>query len=133
FLISHQLLGMAYSDTWRFNGMDWALWNDNNLAFGTPRQFSHDYSPGIRVFAAAATTPTKTAAYILGGQAGSPQTYSDVWRFESDKGWAYWAGTIGESAPVGTKKVPNESNQYGSRVSHTVAVDKDENIRIFGG
>ena len=60
--------------------------------------------------------------------------YSDIWKFESDKGWALWGGKVDSSNPIpGTIKVPSESNLCGDRMAHTIVVDKDENIWLFGG
>jgi hypothetical protein len=125
-------------DTWRFDGMHWAYWGgptDNGVApvYGPLKTFSFDYHPGGRYYSSASITSSGSAAYIVGGYGN--KHYADIWRFESDKGWAFWGGsTIGDQNPTsGTIKVPSETNILGTRYGTMSVVDDFDNIWIFGG
>jgi hypothetical protein len=124
-------------DTWRFDGIHWAYWAGPTNAgvapeYGPLKTFSFDYHPGGRIHSIATVT-TSGSAYIVGGF-GTGQ-FGDVWRFESDKGWAFWGGsTAGNQNPVpGTIKVTSETNSLGSRYAAMGVVDDFDNIWIFGG
>jgi hypothetical protein len=125
---------IPYGATWRFDGKDWGIWNNvGNMAYGELRKFSHSYSPGLRTEFYAATTPTKDAGYILGGDNGGV-FFQDIWRYEHDKGWALWDGyPLPVNPNPGTIKVPSGSNIFHRRYAHTIVVDKDENIWFYGG
>jgi hypothetical protein len=107
-------------DTWRFDGTHWAFWGgptDGNVAsvYETPKTFSFDNHPGGRDLSGATVTSSGSAAYIVGGRIFNGKNSADIWKFESDKGWAYWAGTIGDQNPItGTIKVSSATNKLGS-------------------
>jgi hypothetical protein len=126
----------SQSDTWRFDGKHWAFWGGPTGAgvapvYGAAKTFSFNYHPGSRIRQSATTSGS--AAYLIGGT-GSGVNYADIWKFESDKGWAYWAGNVGTHNQVpGTIKVPSASNHIGSRYGSMIAVDDFDNLWIFAG
>jgi hypothetical protein len=128
------------SDTWRFDGTNWAFWGgskniDEPPSYGAKKSFSFDYHPGCRDLSSVTVTTTRSAAYIIGGRMnGAGASYGDIWKFESDKGWALWAGDVENIVPVpGTKKVSSPSNVFGSKRATMPVVDEFDNIWIFGG
>jgi len=125
---------VCYTDTWRFDGEDWGYWSagGNVPASGTLREFSFDYHPGRRFYPYGAANSNGSAGYLIGGGV-SDLYYSDIWRFEGDKGWSHWGGIVGQGEPNGKMRVPDESNLIGARVDTTFATDQDDNIWIFGG
>jgi hypothetical protein len=122
------------SDTWRFDGTHWAYWNagTNTPVSGALREFSPSYSPGRRGNLAASP-----AGFVVGGEVYTGLVvdgYSDIWKFESDKGWALWDGFVtSKNNNPGTIKVPSATNIFGGRKQHMVVADKEDRIWIFGG
>src|SRR5690606_28943541 len=95
------------------------------------KQFSFNYHPGTRYISGVASSGS--AAYLIGGRIAGG-IYADVWKFESSKGWAHWAGAISIQNPVpGTIREPSVTNQLGSMDSSAVVVDSFDNLWIFGG
>lgn len=129
------------ADTWSFNGTYWAYWGgstDFNVApvYGSQKNFSFDNHPGGRSSSSVAITTDGSAAYIVGGYGYIPTyvRFADVWKFERDKGWAFWAGTVEQTNPnPGTKRVSSQSNKIGSLYDSMIVVDEFENVWIFGG
>jgi hypothetical protein len=133
--------GAGYlGDTWRFDGSNWAFWGgsvdvNTDPVYGEPKTFSFDYHPGGRDESGVAVTTSGSATYLVGGYVSGYGGYSaDIWKFESDKGWSFWKGTIGYQNPVpGTIKVPSETNKFGSKYKMMPVVDEYDNLWIFGG
>src|SRR5690606_30915525 len=113
-------------DTWRFDGTFWAFWGGSTEInaqpnYGSQKEFSVDYHPGGRYLSTVATSGS--SVYLIGGW-GKYGYNGDIWKFESDKGWAYWSGDINQTEPIpGTMKVPHETNKMGSRYATTPVVD----------
>jgi hypothetical protein len=126
------------ADTWRFDGINWAFWGGSNVTdaapvYGIPKTFSFDYHPGGRYISSVAVPTSGSSAYLVGGF-GVVDASSDIWKFESDKGWAFWSGDIGPVNPVpGTIRVPSETNKLGSKTMTMTVVDEFDNLWIFGG
>jgi hypothetical protein len=123
-------------DTWRFDGIHWAYWGGptqtgSEPEYGPLKTFSFEYHPGGRYHMS--ITSSGSVAYIVGGYGN--KYYADVWKFESDKGWAFWGGstTANQNPTSGTLKVPSETNILGSRYGAMSVVDDFDNIWIFGG
>jgi hypothetical protein len=126
------------TDTWRFDGKHWAFWGGSigtgaSPKYGAAKTFSFDNQPGSRISTSVSVTTSGSAAYLIGGF-GVGVYYADIWKFESDKGWAFWAGTVGTQNQIpGTIKVPSASNHVGSRYGSMIAADDFDNLWIFGG
>jgi hypothetical protein len=129
-------VGSHLGDTWRFDGVNWAFWGGSTSAnaapvYGTPKTFSFDYHPGGRQMST--VTTSGSAAYLVGGFLIGASS-GDIWKFESDKGWAFWSGNIGMTNTVpGTIRVPSETNKLGSKTMTMTVVDEFDNLWIFGG
>lgn len=126
------------SDTWRFDGTNWAFWAGSTSTneppvYGDPKTFSFDYHPGGRDHISVAVTSSGSAAYIVGGRINGGFS-GDIWKFEGDKGWAYWGGIFGNHATnPGTIRVPSETNALGARYGVMSVVDDLDHLWIFGG
>jgi hypothetical protein len=124
-------------DTWRFDGSNWAFWGGSTQpnpgpVYGDPKTFSFDHHPGGRDYTS--VTASGSAAYLVGGWVTGFGRSGDIWKFESDKGWAFWSGNLGAVGPnPGTIKIPSETNRISSIESTMSVVDEFDNLWIFGG
>jgi hypothetical protein len=132
-------VGGYRGDTWRFDGTNWAFWGGPENTYTLPvhgeaKKFSFIYHPGGRDYTSVAVTTSGSAAYIVGGTISGSSQVGDIWKFESDKGWAFWSGTTEDVSPnPGTIKVPSESNELGAKRLTMPVVDDFDNLWIFGG
>ena len=131
---------IRFGDKWKFDGQNWIFWNgpqQNNTppVYGPLKTFSESYHPGSRGYETLVVSPTGEGVYIIGGLNANNEAFSDIWKFDYEKGWAWWGGQQELNVPSqpGIKRVPSSNNVLGSRFGPNAVMDEEGNIWIQGG
>src|SRR5690606_4290662 len=82
----------------------------------------------------------KSGVYIFGGNTYNSEqseivyASSDLWKFNNETGWAYWAGRTEQTYDQqGEMRVPSSDTIIHSKSSGTMFLDDDENLWFFSG